>query len=102
MLAVIQTGAENDYILTIGISLPQNVAQVIEIARIAHRHQDVPRPNTHGSAAQLLVAVNTELIQTLRLARTFPRNSPLGIAENGKEDRAERHAGNGRFLFGEE
>ena len=68
MFAMVKARAHHDDILLGGVGMAEDVAQVVQIARIAHRNQDVAGPHAHGAAAQFLIAVDAELIEALRLS----------------------------------
>ena len=96
-LAMVEAGAHHDHILLGGVGVGQHLAQVVEIAGIAHRNQNVSRAHAHGAAAQFLVAVDAELIELLRFAVTLFGNVALGEREDGEENGAENHSGDRSF-----
>ena len=81
--------------------MAENCAQIVEIARIAHRDQDVPGPHAHGAAAQFLIAVDPELVELLGLAMALAGDMVLGEGEDREKHRAEDDAGDGGFGLGE-
>ena len=67
-LAMVEARAHHDYILLRSVSVGQHLAQVVQISGIAHRNQNVSFANSHGAAAEFLVAVDAELVELFRLA----------------------------------
>ena len=80
VLAMIQAGAHHHDILLAGVGVAEHVPQVVEIARIAHRDQDVARTHAHGAAAQFLIAIHAELVELLGLAVALFGDMMLGDA----------------------
>ncbi len=93
VLAMVQASAHHHDILLAGVGVAQNVSQVIQIARIAHRHQNIAGAHSHSAAAQFLIAVDAELVELLGLAVAFFGYVMLGDGKDGEEDYAEDYAG---------
>ena len=85
MLAMIKASAHHHDVLLDGIGVAQDVAQVVQIARIAHRNQHVARPHAHGAAAEFLVAIHAELVEAFGLSLAFACNAVFGIREDDEE-----------------
>src|SRR3984885_5795528 len=99
-LAMVEAGAHHDDILLYRVGVAENMAEVVQVAWIAHRNQNVSRAHPHGSAAQLLIAIDAELVKLLRFAVALPGNMPLGEGEDGKEHTAENDSGDGGLVLG--
>ncbi len=79
----------------------QNLPQVVKIARVSHRDQNISRTHAHRSAAQFLIAVDAELVKLLRLAVTLFCDVTLGESEYREENAAENHSGDRGLILGE-
>src|SRR5271154_563331 len=99
---MVEARAHHDHIPLSCVGVSQNMAQVIQIMGIAHRNQDVSGPNPHGSAAELLISINSELIELLGLAVALFGNVAFGECKDGEEDAAENHSGNCGFVLGKQ
>src|SRR6266849_1551341 len=95
MFAVVEPGTHHHDILVRRVGASQNISQIVEILGIAHRHQDIAWPDAECTTSQFLVSVDPELTKAFRFAQALPRNSTLRIAEERKENRSERDAGDG-------
>ena len=95
VLAMVQAGAHHHHILLDGIGAGQHLAQVVQVAGIANRDQNVSRAHAHGAAAQFLIAVNAELVELFRLAVALLGDVTLGQREDGEERGAEDDSGDG-------
>ena len=102
VFAVIQPRAHDHDVLLGGIGMAEHVAQVVEVAGITHRNQDIARPHSHGAAAQFLIAVHAELIHALHLPLALVGNTTFRIREDDEEQHAERDAADGCLPLGEQ
>src|SRR5882762_50537 len=101
VLAMVESGTHYDHILTVCVRVGQHLPEIVKIARVAYRDQNVTRTHAHGAATQFLVAINPELVELLRLAVTFAGGAPLRIRKEDEKDSAEADAGDGSFVLGE-
>src|SRR5579863_9022184 len=102
VLTMVEARRHHHYILAGSIGTAKDVMQVVEISRVADSHQNVAGTNSQSAAAQLLVSVDSELIQILRLAMPGLGHLMFGIGENNKKHHTERDPGNGCFSFREQ
>ena len=98
---MIEAGGHHHYVLPRSVGACQYLAQVVQVLRVPHRHQDAPRTNPECAAPQLLVGIHPELVELLRLAMPVPMHLAFREGENGEEDNREDCAGDGGFLLGE-
>src|SRR3954470_19673544 len=99
MLAMVKSSTHNNDILFRRIGVAEDMTQVVEITRIAHCDQNIPRPHAHGSTAELLVAVNPELVELLRLTLAFTSRTPFRIGKNEKKHNAKAYARDRRLIL---
>src|SRR5579864_9400790 len=102
MLAMVQASGHDHDVLLFGVCPSQHVLQVIQVSWIAHRDDDVSRPHAQCFGRRLLVAIDPELIETLRLSLPLPRDAFLRISENHEKYSAKQDAGAGSFVLGKE
>src|SRR4029077_13098389 len=101
VFAMVDARRHYNHILLRCISTGEGLAQIVKIARITDRHQNVALPYAQGTASQFLVAIHTKLLKTSDLTSTLLRNPPLGNGENGVKNNCEDHACDGCILFRE-
>src|SRR5450631_1373737 len=102
VLAMIEAGAHDHDVLLAGVGMTEHMPQVVEVARITDRDQDIARPNAHGAAAEFLITVNAELVELLGLAMTLLGDMVLGDGEDREEDHAEDNARDRGLVLGEQ
>src|ERR1017187_5574600 len=102
VLAVIQPGAHDHDILLAGVGVAEHMPQVVEIAGIAHRDQNIARAHSHGAAAQFLIAIHPKLVQLFRLAVALFGYMMLGNGEDREEDHAEDNPRDRSLILGEQ
>src|ERR1700737_4020309 len=101
VLAMVEAGTHYHHILAICCGVGQHLPEIVKIARVAYRDQNVTRTHAHGAATQFLVAINPELVELLRLAVTFAGGAPFRIRKEDEKDSTEADAGDGSFVLGE-
>ena len=89
---MIEAGAHDHDVLLGRVGVAQDVPQIVEIAGIAHRDQDVSGPHAHGAAAQFLIAIDAKLVELLGFAVALLGDVALGEREDGKERGAENQS----------
>src|SRR5208337_4590283 len=99
VLAMIKAGTHDNHVLLGCVGMGQHLAQVVEIAWVPHCDQDISRPHTHGAAAQLLIAINAELIELLGFAVALLGDMAFGDREDGKEYGAENYSRDGGLVL---
>ena len=102
MFAVVQARAHYDHVLPGGLGVMQDRPQIMQIARIAHRHQDIARPHAHRTAAQFLIPVYPELVELFRFSMALLDHVPLRQRKDREKERTENHSCHGRFRLCEQ
>src|SRR5216684_669499 len=102
VLPMVEPGAHDDHILAVGVRVGEHLPEIVKIARVAYRDQNVTRTHAHGAATQFLVAINPELVELLGLAVTFAGGAPLRISKQHEKNSAEADAGDSSFVLGEQ
>src|SRR6266567_6175872 len=99
---MIQARSHDHNVLLVCVSSPEHFAQVIEVLGVPHGNHDIAWPHAEGFVLRLFVSIDAELVEALRLSRSFSRHAPLGIRKESKENQTESDAADGRLIFGEE
>src|SRR5205085_3628554 len=101
MLAMVKANRDHDDVGGGGIGLMQHTLQVAEIARIAHRHQKVARPDSQSLLIQLSALADAKLLDVFAYGPTFG-GVVLGDGKDGEEDQAEGNARDGGIRLGKQ
>src|SRR6185437_4605743 len=102
VLTMVETSGHDDHVLLGRIRVFQYFSQIIQVAWISDRHQNVACSHAESAAPQFLVAVHPKLLQALRLSLSLLGNSPLRYCKNQEKQCAEADPGDGRFRFREQ
>src|SRR5258708_27345495 len=94
--------AHHHDILFVRIGVCQHLAQLVDVAGIPHRHQNVSLPNSHGAATEFLVAIDAELVQFFHPALALFGYTALGIGEDNEKQKAECNAADRRLALGQQ
>src|ERR1700722_357779 len=102
VLAMVEAGAHDYDILLPSIRVGEHMPQVIKIARVPYRHQNIAFTHAHGTAAQFLIAIDAELVELFGLSVALLGNVALGNCEDGEESCAKYQARDGCLILGEQ
>ena len=86
---MIETSGHHDYILTGSVGSGQKLPKVVEVAGIAHCHENIARSHSQSATSQLLVAVHPKLIELLRFTMALFPHAMFGIGKNCEEHASE-------------
>src|ERR1022692_1677264 len=89
VLAVVDTRSHYHDVGLGGVRVGQHLPQVIEVARVARRDQDIAGAQLHRFGAELGILRNIELVESRVRVRVLPGGDPLGDGEDSEENNAE-------------
>src|SRR6267154_2761947 len=92
---------QHDHIAAPRLDAVENVAKVIQIEVIAHRHKDIPWPRADRFRAQLTFQLKIELIH-FHMSDPAVSGAALGNGEHDVQDYRKDAAGHGGYRLGEE
>ena len=101
MLAVVQPRGHHDDILLGGVGAVQHVAEVFEIAGVAHGYQHAARAHVECAVADLRAAINAELLDVVLLSVASLMRDLLRDGEDGEKQCAESDSRHRRIRLGE-
>src|ERR1700733_10771897 len=96
---MIQAGTHHNYVLLAGVGMAEHISQVVQIARIAHSHQDIAGSHSHRATYPLLIAVDDEVIKLFRLALALFGDLAFVHGEYREEERAKDDPRYGGFVL---
>src|SRR5580692_9020245 len=95
-----QADVQNNHIAAARLDAIENVAKMIEIEVVAHRHKDVASPRANRFRCQFGLQLQVELVH-LHMSRATSVGAALGNRENDKEQNGKGSARHGGHRLGE-
>src|SRR5581483_10813051 len=102
VFAVIEPRRHYYHVLLAGICTRKYLTQVVQVAWVAHRNQDIACPYAERSTSQLLISIHSELVQSFTFAGLLAGDSPLRVGKNAEEYSAKDYPRDRGILLGEQ